>query len=150
MADVCSRLAALLHAAGVPVTPERAGRLAATMALAPPATNDELYWLARITLLADHAHIEVFDRVFSQIFGGIVDPADFRGGHAATAGGGTGRDTPPRAGPRHPAGADDATETLGPRRSPTKAMTATTKSDRRPSPRSSAPTNTCGTRTSGP
>ncbi len=98
LADVCSRLAALLHAAGVPVTPERAGRLATTMALAPPASNDELYWLARITLLADHAHIQVFDRVFSQIFGGIVDPADFRGGHPP-AGGAQGETRPHEPGP---------------------------------------------------
>jgi uncharacterized protein with von Willebrand factor type A (vWA) domain len=82
LADIAARLGALLHAAGVPVTPERSGRLAATMALATPATNDELYWVARVTLLADRAHIEVFDRVFSQIFGGMVDPADFRGDHA--------------------------------------------------------------------
>jgi uncharacterized protein len=82
LADVCSRLGALLHAAGVPVNPERSGRLAATMALAMPATDDELYWLARITLLGDRAHIKVFDRVFSQIFGGMVDPADFRGDQA--------------------------------------------------------------------
>jgi uncharacterized protein with von Willebrand factor type A (vWA) domain len=85
LADVASRLGALLHAAGVPVTPERSGRLAAIMALAAPATNDELYWVARITLLADHAHIGTFDRVFSQIFGGLVDPADFRGDQAAAA-----------------------------------------------------------------
>jgi uncharacterized protein with von Willebrand factor type A (vWA) domain len=82
LADVASRLGALLHAAGVPVTPERSGRLAATMALATPATNRELYWVARITLLADQAHIVVFDRVFSQVFGGMVDPAEFRGDQA--------------------------------------------------------------------
>jgi uncharacterized protein len=84
LADVCSRLGALLHAAGVPVTPERSGRLAATMVLAMPATNDELYWLARITLLGDRSHIEVFDQVFSRIFAGMADPADFRGEKAPT------------------------------------------------------------------
>ena len=79
LADVAARFGALLHAAGVPVSPDRSGRFAATLALAAPATNDEMYWVARVTLLADHAQIDVFDRVFSQIFGGIVDPADFRG-----------------------------------------------------------------------
>jgi uncharacterized protein with von Willebrand factor type A (vWA) domain len=82
LADVASRLGALLQAAGVPVTPERSGRLAATMSLTAPATNEELYWVARITLLADHADIDIFDRVFAQIFGGMVDPADFRGDQA--------------------------------------------------------------------
>ena len=99
LADVAARLGALLHAAGVPVTPERSGRLAATLALAMPATGDELYWIARITLLADHAHIEVFDRVFSQIFGGMVDPADFRGDQAPPpAAGCTGRVHAPTSG----------------------------------------------------
>jgi uncharacterized protein with von Willebrand factor type A (vWA) domain len=79
LADVTGRLGLLLHSAGVPVTPERAGRLAAAMVLAAPATTQELYWLGRVTLIAERAHIAIFDRVFSQIFGGIVDPADFRG-----------------------------------------------------------------------
>jgi uncharacterized protein with von Willebrand factor type A (vWA) domain len=49
------------------------------MALAAPATNAELYWLARVSLVADRAQIEVFDRVFAQVFAGMVDPAEFRG-----------------------------------------------------------------------
>jgi uncharacterized protein with von Willebrand factor type A (vWA) domain len=70
------------------------------MALATPATNPELYWVARITLLADHTHIEVFDRVFAQIFGGIVDPADFRGDQAPPpATGAPGETRPQRPGP---------------------------------------------------
>ena len=32
-----------------------------------------------MTLLGDHAHIEVFDRVFAQVFRGMVDVADARG-----------------------------------------------------------------------
>jgi uncharacterized protein with von Willebrand factor type A (vWA) domain len=79
LADVTARLGLLLHSAGVPVTPERDSRLAAAMVLVPPATMAELYWLARITLIAEHGHIAIFDRVFAQIFGGLVDPADFRG-----------------------------------------------------------------------
>jgi uncharacterized protein len=69
----------LVHRAGVPVTPERSGRLLSAIAAAAPRTVDELYWLARVTLLASRAHIEVFDRVFDQVFRGVVDPADFRG-----------------------------------------------------------------------
>ena len=32
-----------------------------------------------MTLLSGHQHIEIFDRVFAQVFGGLVDPADWRG-----------------------------------------------------------------------
>ncbi|HET9075913.1 MAG TPA: VWA domain-containing protein [Acidimicrobiales bacterium] len=79
LADVVARFGRLLHSAGVPVTPERAGRLAAAMVLAPPATTGELYWLARVTLLSDRGGVELFDRVFARVFGGMVDPAGFRG-----------------------------------------------------------------------
>jgi uncharacterized protein with von Willebrand factor type A (vWA) domain len=95
LADVAARFANLLHAAGVPVTPERAGRFASVAALAPPVTVPELYWLARVTLIADHAHLPVFDRVFAQVFGGLVDPADFRGDPASPP-------PPRRAAPRIP------------------------------------------------
>ncbi len=85
LAEVAARFSALLHAAGVPVTAERAGRWATAVALAPPATVSELYWLGRVTLVAEHAHLAVFDRVFAQVFGGMVDPADFRGDTASPA-----------------------------------------------------------------
>jgi uncharacterized protein with von Willebrand factor type A (vWA) domain len=79
LAAVAARFGALLHAAGVPVTPDRCGRLAEALALTNPATNDELYWAARVTLLAGQEQIAIFDRVFLQVFGGLVDPAEFRG-----------------------------------------------------------------------
>lgn len=79
LADVVARFAALLHAAGVPVGPDRAGRLATGIAISAPYSIDELYWLARVTLVGGLAEIAVFDRVFAQVFGGFVDPADFRG-----------------------------------------------------------------------
>jgi len=103
LADVTARLGHLLHAAGVPVTPERAGRLAAAMALAPPTTDAELYWLARISLVADRAHVEVFDRVFAQVFGGVVDPADFRGDQPPAAVGAPVAARPPEPGSPAPA-----------------------------------------------
>ncbi len=43
---------------------------------APPA---ELAWLGRVTLLSSHEQRDAFDRVFAQVFGGVVDLADFRG-----------------------------------------------------------------------
>ncbi|MGH9081822.1 MAG: vWA domain-containing protein [Acidimicrobiales bacterium] len=79
LADLTARFGRLLHAAGLPVVPSRAGRLAAAMVLAPPATDAELYWMARVTLVSDQAGIEIFDRVFAQVFGGLVDPAELRG-----------------------------------------------------------------------
>jgi uncharacterized protein with von Willebrand factor type A (vWA) domain len=79
VAEVAGRLGGLLHAAGVAVTPERAGRLAAVMGLAMPLTYAEMYWAARVTLVSGHEQIEVFDRVFAQVFGGLADPAEFRG-----------------------------------------------------------------------
>jgi uncharacterized protein with von Willebrand factor type A (vWA) domain len=79
LADVAARLGQLLHAAGVPVTPERSARFAATMHLARPATVDDLYWAARVTLVSDHRQIDAFDRVFAQVFLGRWDPAEARG-----------------------------------------------------------------------
>ena len=85
LADVAGSFGQLLHAAGVPVTPERAGRFAAVIALALPVTVDELYWLARVTLVSELSQIDTFDRVFQQLFAGIVDPADSRGQPIAPA-----------------------------------------------------------------
>lgn len=79
LAEVAARFGHLLHGAGVPVTPERAARLASAISVSFPRENSELYWLARVTLLSDHSQIEIFDRIFSEVFGGIVDPAEFRG-----------------------------------------------------------------------
>ncbi len=75
----------LLHSAGVPVTPERSTRFGASVALARPATVDEVYWLGRITLLTGHDQVEVYDRVFRQVFEGLIDFADFRGDSNAPA-----------------------------------------------------------------
>jgi uncharacterized protein with von Willebrand factor type A (vWA) domain len=87
-------LGQLLHAAGVPVTPERSGRFARAVALARPLTVDELYWLGRVTLLTGVDQLATFDAVFAQVFQGLVDVADHRGDRPAPA--------PPPAGPRRP------------------------------------------------
>ncbi len=87
--DVFVRMVAafghLLHSAGVPVTPERSTRFGSSIALARPATVDEVYWLGRITLLTGHDQVEIYDRVFRQVFEGIIDFADFRGDSNAAA-----------------------------------------------------------------
>ncbi len=78
LAAVAARFSSLLRVAGVPVTPERAGRFAASLSLAEPSTVPELYWLGRVTLVSDHSFIRAFDAVFASVFEGIVDPAEFR------------------------------------------------------------------------
>jgi uncharacterized protein with von Willebrand factor type A (vWA) domain len=81
VADLSAIVAAfghLLHQAGVPVTPERSTRFARAVVLAEPSTLPELAGLGRTTLLSSHDQIEVFDRVFAQVFRGIVDFAEFR------------------------------------------------------------------------
>lgn len=85
-ADLAALAAAfgdLLRAGGVPVTPERAARFAHAVTLADPATVDELYWLARVTLLDAREQLDVFDRAFAQVFRGFADVADSRGDSAA-------------------------------------------------------------------
>ncbi|MDQ2728231.1 MAG: hypothetical protein M3Y91_10305, partial [Actinomycetota bacterium] len=79
VAAVAARVGQLLHRADVAATPERSGRFAAALTLARPVTPAELYWLGRVTLLTDRDQVPVWDRVFAQIFGGLVDEAEFRG-----------------------------------------------------------------------
>lgn len=79
LAEVSAAFGQLLHAAGVPVTPERSARFAQVVLLARPATLTELAALGRTTLVSDRDQIEIFDRVFAQVFRGILDTADFRG-----------------------------------------------------------------------
>jgi uncharacterized protein with von Willebrand factor type A (vWA) domain len=79
LADVVGAFGRLLHDAGVPVTPERSGRMATALALARPATVDEVYWAGRVTLLTGPEQIEAYDAVFSQVFRGMADVADWRG-----------------------------------------------------------------------
>ncbi len=73
LAEVVGRFGFLLHAAGVPVTPAAAGRFAEAVALARPQRTDELYWLARVTLVSDQVHLDVFERTFEQVFRGLFD-----------------------------------------------------------------------------
>ena len=79
LATVAAGFGALLRAAGVPASPERAARFAAAVSLAAPGTVDELYWLARVTLVDQHDQLDAFDRVFAQVFGGVADVAADRG-----------------------------------------------------------------------
>jgi uncharacterized protein len=79
LAEVAAAFGGLLHAAGVLVSPERGGRFATAVTLVRPATLAELYWAGRVTLVGGQPEIEVYDRVFGQVFGGRADVADWRG-----------------------------------------------------------------------
>ena len=76
LAEVSGRFGYLLHAAGIPVTPGSAGRFADAVALARPTRTDELYWLARVTLVPDRVHLETFEAVFDQVFRGLLDSSE--------------------------------------------------------------------------
>jgi hypothetical protein len=101
LAEVVAGFGQLLHAAGVPVTPERSGRFASTLALTRPGSLDEIYWAGRVTLLSGVDHIEAYDRVFDQVFRGVADVADWRGQVPSA------RATLPPAGAARPAGQPD-------------------------------------------
>ncbi|MEV0285107.1 VWA domain-containing protein [Kribbella sp. NPDC050820] len=74
-----ARFGAALHAAGLPVGPDRCERFARAITVVRPDTTTELYRCALATLVSDQMHIEVLDRVFGAVFGGLVDPAEGRG-----------------------------------------------------------------------
>lgn len=79
LAAVAARFATRLHAVGVEVGPDRAGRFAASLHLARPTTTHELYWLGRVTLAGSPAEISAYEQVFTGVFRGLVDVADSRG-----------------------------------------------------------------------
>ena len=88
MSDLATLTAAfgrLLRSSGVPITTERSARFAAVVTLAQPATVSELYWLARVTMVDGPEQLEAFDAAFRHVFGGMADPAEFRGQPAASA-----------------------------------------------------------------
>jgi uncharacterized protein len=80
LAVVSARFGAALRAAGLPVGPDRCERFTRAIILARPATTAQLRWCARTTLAGDRGQIELLDRVFDAVFGGLGDdPADERG-----------------------------------------------------------------------
>jgi uncharacterized protein with von Willebrand factor type A (vWA) domain len=109
LADVVAAFGQLLHAAGVPVTPERSGRFASALALARPHAVDEVYWAGRVTLLSDVDQIEAYDGVFDQVFRGRADVAEWRGQSPSALAA-----APPRSGANRPADRADDTTPRGP------------------------------------
>ncbi len=82
-AAFCAGLTTALRRAGVPTSPDRAGRLAEALRLLPPADRTTLYWACRVVLVSDRQQLPVFDAVFAAVFGGaagwVPDPAEHRG-----------------------------------------------------------------------
>ncbi len=76
VAEMAARFGEELHVAGVPSTPDGRARFAAATLLARPRLTRELYWLARVTLISDHAQLGAFDAVFDRVFAGRHDPVD--------------------------------------------------------------------------
>ena len=73
LAAIAAALGYRLHQAGLPVTPERSRQFAKAVALAEPTDLPALYWLGRATLLTAHEQGAVYDRIFREVFRGIVD-----------------------------------------------------------------------------
>jgi uncharacterized protein with von Willebrand factor type A (vWA) domain len=92
---ICAAFGDLLHRAGVPVTPERSARFTTSVVLAEPASLHELYWLGRVTLTTAHDQHETYDRVFRQVFRGLVDIADIAGEVTGPDDGGSPTPAPP-------------------------------------------------------
>ncbi len=85
--DVSVLAAALsqrLHAAGLPVAPERALNLAQALTLVSPVSRRQLYSTARTVFVSSPAHLPAFDHVFASVFGGWPD-ADERPDDAEAA-----------------------------------------------------------------
>ncbi|TFD86788.1 vWA domain-containing protein [Cryobacterium serini] len=68
-----------LYRAGLPVSPDRAARLAEALRLVPPTDRAALYWACRIVFVSRQQHLARFDAVFSAVFDGRLDPAESRG-----------------------------------------------------------------------
>ena len=79
LAELVSAFGSRLREAGLPVTPEREGRFARAISVAAPLVTDELARLGRATLTCEHEQLLLFDRVFQQVFGGLLDPGEVRG-----------------------------------------------------------------------
>lgn len=78
LSDIAAGFGHHLHAAGVPVTPERSIRFAQAIALAGPEVATDVYWIGLTTLVSGRDQIETYDRIFRQVFEGIVDFAELR------------------------------------------------------------------------
>jgi uncharacterized protein with von Willebrand factor type A (vWA) domain len=75
-AALVAALGGRLRLAGVPVTLTSMTTFADALAASFPASVDELYWLARLTLVARHEELAAFERVFDAAFRDAILPVD--------------------------------------------------------------------------
>jgi uncharacterized protein len=73
LAAIAASLGEVLHRSGIPATPERQARFASSVIDIAPGSLDELYWIGRVTLVSERGQIEIYDKVFDQVFRGIID-----------------------------------------------------------------------------
>ena len=79
LAEVAAGFAAAVHAAGLPVGPDRAERFARAVTVVRPVTLRRLRACAHATLTFAEEHAATVDAVFDAVFAGMLDPADNRG-----------------------------------------------------------------------
>lgn len=75
LAAVCTRIGFQLNDAGIEIAADRLARFAGAIANLRPTTNDELRWIARVTLLVNRSQRSVLDAIFDQLFLGRFDDA---------------------------------------------------------------------------
>ncbi|MQA79581.1 MAG: VWA domain-containing protein [Streptosporangiales bacterium] len=79
LATVASRFGSVLHAAGLPVGPDRVERFVRAVGVARPATTASLRRCALATLVSGPEQVDAFDRVFAAVFGHAFDDVADRG-----------------------------------------------------------------------
>ena len=70
IAALAAGLGTALHAAGLPVGPDRCERFARAMTVMDPRTIGELHACALATMVSDPGQVPAFERVFGTLFGG--------------------------------------------------------------------------------
>jgi uncharacterized protein with von Willebrand factor type A (vWA) domain len=65
---LAAALSQRLHAAGLPVTPDRAVTFAEALSLVSPVSSRQLYCTARTVFVSARAQQPTFDRVFASVF----------------------------------------------------------------------------------
>jgi uncharacterized protein len=87
LALTVARFGAALRDAGIPADPGRCERFARALAVARPARPRGVYLCALATLIANREHIEILQRVFAAMFGGLDGPPPGQGGEAQAGAG---------------------------------------------------------------
>lgn len=78
-AALAAGFATALRRAGLSTSPDRAARLAEALRLVPPDSREPLYWACRVVFVSGREQLPLFEAVFSAVFDGLIDPAEYRG-----------------------------------------------------------------------